>query len=50
MKVVKNSKIPEMRKSPSFENSIALTQPKCETKSFLKRFFAIDNLSLNNFD
>lgn len=37
---------PEMSQSPSFENSMAFTQPKWATRSLLKRFFDIDKRSL----
>lgn len=41
--------IPETSSSPSLENSMALTQPKCDTKFVRYKFFATAKRSRNNF-
>lgn len=42
--------IPETNSSPSFENSMALTQPKCATKFVRYKFLTTASLSRNKFE
>lgn len=47
---VSHHHLPEISSSPSLENSMAFTQPKCETKFRLYKFLAMFNRSLNRFE